>query len=193
MPSTKLLLVRHGQTDWSRELRHTGRTDVPLNAEGEAQARTLQDRLPTSGVVETWASPLSRALETARLAGLTVDRVDPDLQEWDYGSAEGRTTVSIREQRPRWDVWVDGVQVLGGGGESIDEVADRVDRVIAAARRIDGTVALVAHAHLLRILSARWLGQPPQFGRHIHLDAASWCLLGWQREAPAILHWNVTT
>lgn len=186
----ELLVVRHGETDWSASRRHTGRSDVPLNEAGIERARALRTQLPLDGVVAVWTSPLSRAVRTAELAGLTIDRRDDDLLEWDYGAAEGRTTAELREEHPGWDVWDEGVQVLDGGGETVDEVGARVDRVIARARALDGRVVLVAHAHVLRILTARWLGQPATFGRHLVLDAAGWAVLGWERETPVIERWN---
>lgn len=183
---TRLLLVRHGQTTWARERRHTGRTDVALDLEGEQQAKALAHHLPLDGVTQVWSSPLRRATETAELIGLPVDRLDPDLLEWDYGTAEGRTTAEIREEIPGWDIWTHGVH----DGESANEVAARVDRVIARARELDGTVMLVAHAHLLRILTARWVGMAASFGRHLTLDAAGWAILGRERETPVIERWN---
>lgn len=190
MTTARLLLVRHGETDWARAWRHTGRTDVPLNAHGVEQARRLRDRLPLDDVVATWCSPLSRAADTAAVAGLHVDRFDDDLLEWDYGAAEGRTTAEIRVERPGWEIWHDGVQVLGGGGETADEVGVRTERVIARARELTGTVLVVAHAHLCRILAARWVGLPAAEGQHLIMDAAGWGLLGWTRESPVIERWN---
>lgn len=186
MTGTRLLLVRHGDTDWAAERRHTGRTDVPLNAEGEARATALRGRLPLDGVVAVWSSPLARARATAARAGLAVDEVVDDLVEWDYGAAEGRTTAEIREARPGWTVWDDPM----ADGETADDVGARVDRVIARARTLDGTVVLVAHAHLLRILAARWLGLPARTGRHLTLDPGGWALLGWERETPVVERWN---
>ncbi|CAN5417607.1 acid phosphatase [soil metagenome] len=190
MTTTRLLIVRHGETDWARDRRHTGRTDIPLNEAGRAQAVALAGHLPLAGLSAVWTSPLQRASDTARLAGLTVDTVDDDLVEWDYGAAEGRTTAEIRAGHEGWDVWTNGVRTLGGGGEALDEVGARVDRVIARARQIEGKVAIVAHAHLLRVLAARWLDQPAEFGRHLTLDPAGWALLAWERETPVIDRWN---
>ncbi|QXC62556.1 histidine phosphatase family protein [Aquihabitans sp. G128] len=190
MTTTRLLIVRHGETDWARDRRHTGRTDIALNETGRAQAAALAGHLPLAGVSQVWSSPLARAADTARLAGLAVDRVDDDLLEWDYGAAEGRTTAELRAEHEGWDVWTNGVRMLGGGGEAVDEVGDRVDRVIARATAIPGTVALVAHAHLLRVLTARWLHQPAAFGRHLTLDPAGWAILAWERETPVIDRWN---
>ena len=137
-----------------------------------------------------WPAPddrlRTRPHEPAR-AGLVADDTSDDLVEWDYGGAEGRTTAEIREERPGWDIWDDGV----ADGESVDDVGERADRVIARARRVRGDVALVAHADLLCILCARWFGLPPVAARHLTLDPASWCILGWERETPAILAWNV--
>lgn len=186
MTSSRILAIRHGQTDWAAARRHTGRTDVALNAEGEARAAALRGELPLDGLVAVWSSPLGRARRTAELAGLTVDEVVDDLVEWDYGSAEGRTTAEIREERPGWSVW----DAPMPDGETADDVGTRVDRVIARAREVDGTVALVAHAHVLRILAVRWLGLPPVAGRHVVLDPAGWGLLGWERETPVIERWN---
>lgn len=190
MTATTLLLVRHGETDWARERLHTGRTDVPLNARGEEQARALAGVLPVDPSAVVWVSPLQRSRETARLAGLIVDRVDEDLIEWDYGAADGRTTAEIREAFPGWDVWDGGVQRLGGGGESVDDVGRRVDRVIARAAEVEGPVVLVAHAHLLRVLAARWIELDAVGGRHLTLDPAGWAMLGWERETPVIERWN---
>lgn len=190
MTTTRLLIVRHGETDWARDRRHTGRTDVALNDTGREQAVGLIDRLPLTGHRAVWSSPLRRATETAELAGLTVDRIVDDLAEWDYGAAEGLTTAEIQNEHPGWSVWDGGVVGLDGGGESLAQVGERVDRVIAEAREVEGTVVLVAHAHLLRILAARWLAQPASFGRHLTIDPAGWGILGWEREIPVIECWN---
>ncbi len=189
MSSSRLLLVRHGDTDWAAERRHTGRTDVPLNADGERRAAALRSSLPLDDVVAVWCSPLIRARRTAELARLDVDEVLDDLIEWDYGWAEGRTTAEIREDRPGWTVWDEPDPER----ETADEVGDRVDRVIARARERDGTVVLVAHAHLLRILAARWLGLPAVLGRHLTLDPGGWAVLGWERETPVVERWNPPT
>lgn len=187
MTGTRLLLVRHGDTDWAAERRHTGRTDVPLNADGERRAAALRGHLPVDGVVAVWSSPLDRARRTAELAGLEVDEVVDDLIEWDYGAAEGRTTAEIREEQPGWTVWDDP----SPDGETADDVGVRVDRVIERARGLDGTVVLVAHAHLLRILAARWCGLPPIGGRILTLDPASVSVLGHERDTKVIERWNL--
>lgn len=186
MRPDRLLIIRHGETEWSRARRHTGRTDLPLTPDGETAAKGLAARLPLEGLVAVWSSPLRRACHTAELAGLTIDVLDDDLMEWDYGAAEGRTTAAIREEQPGWSVWTDGVE----GGETLAQVASRVDRVLDRARQREGTVALVAHAHLLRVLAARWLGLPAEVGQHLTLDPAGWALLGWERETPVIERWN---
>jgi len=181
-----LVLVRHGETEWSRDRRHTGRTDIPLTPVGEVQARSLAPRLAGWTFAEVLVSPLIRATETAELAGLGGAEVTPDLVEWDYGDYEGRTTADIREERPGWDLFVDGVP----HGETIGQVADRVDRVIARVRAGSGDVACVAHAHLLRILAVRWLDLAPADSRYLVLGPASISVLGWEREQAVIEHWN---
>jgi broad specificity phosphatase PhoE len=182
----RLLVVRHGDTDWAAQRRHTGRTDVALNPDGERRATALRGRLPLDDVVAVWSSPLVRARRTAELAGLAIDEVVDDLIEWDYGAAEGRTTAEIRTEQPGWTVW----DAPSPDGETAAEVGVRVDRVIARARTLDGTVVLVAHAHLLRILAVRWLGLPAVTGRHLTLDPGGWGLLGWERETPVVERWN---
>ncbi len=183
-----IVLVRHGETEWSRDKRHTGRTDLPLTAEGEAQARAAGERLAGRSFALVLASPLARARETARLAGLDAAELDDDLMEWDYGEAEGRTTKEIREESPGWDVWRDGPT----GGETADAVGARADRVIERALAADGDVALVAHGHLLRVLGARWLGQPATFGGALGLGTAAICELDHERDRRVILRWNLS-
>lgn len=183
-----LWLVRHGQTEWSRGGRHTGRSDPPLLDEGRAQAvalgALLAEVVPAPATV--LSSPLSRAVETCRLAGLgdRVHLVD-DLVEWDYGEYEGRTTAEIRADRPGWTLWTDGVP----GGESAAAVGRRADRVLERARD-GGEVVCFAHGHLLRVLTVRWLGLPPAGGRMFHLDAGALSGLGWEREVPVVSRWN---
>ena len=185
----EIVLVRHGETDWSRDGRHTGRTDVSLNDEGRAGAEALGEELRQWRFVRVLTSPLARATETARLAGLG-DVAEPrdDLLEWDYGAYEGKKTVEIREERPGWTLWRDGVP----GGETADEVCERVDRVIRRARSVDGDVLLFGHAHCLRALAARWVGRPVTDGRLYRLDTGSLSVLGYERETPVIVHWNAT-
>ena len=191
----ELILVRHGETVWSREHRHTGRTDVPLTPAGEAAARALAGELAARPVVAAFASPAQRAARTARLAGLANATADPDLAEWDYGGYEGMTTAQIRQQRPGWYLWRDGV-IPGDGkhpGETISQVAARADDVLARVRPLlaDGDVALVAHGHLLRILTARWLGLEPDYGRLFMLSTGTLCALGAEHDEPVIAAWNV--
>jgi broad specificity phosphatase PhoE len=182
-----LWLVRHGETEWARLGRHTGRTDIPLTELGRSQATAVAAKLVGHRFGLVLSSPLSRALETARLAGYakTVD-TDDDLMEWDYGADEGRTTTDIRVGRPGWSIWDDGPD----GGESIDAVGARVDRVIARVRAHSGDALLFAHAHVLRILTARWIDQAPALGRALVLSTATVSVLGWEREQPVIERWN---
>jgi probable phosphoglycerate mutase len=185
----EVVLVRHGQTEWSLSGQHTGKTDIPLTEEGERQAHALGARLSGWQFARVLTSPLSRALETCRLAGLGDQaEVTDDLREWDYGEYEGRRTADIREERPGWDLWVDGVV----GGEAVDEVGRRADRVIEAARSAEGDVALFAHGHILRVIGARWIGLPPSDGRLLALSTASISVLGWERETAVLERWNET-
>ncbi|MBF8290592.1 MAG: Phosphoglycerate mutase [Chloroflexi bacterium] len=183
----RLWLVRHGETEWARLRRHTGRTDIPLTDAGRRQAAELGHRLIGHSFAAVVTSPLSRASETARLAGFG-DRaiLDPDLLEWDYGEDEGRTTAEIREERPGWSIWTHGVR----GGEPIESVASRSDGVIARAVALDGDTLCFAHAHLLRVLGARWVGLPPAAGAYLALSTATISILGWERETPVVSRWN---
>ena len=181
-------LVRHGPTEWSKAGRHTGRTDVPLTADGEAAAAALRPVLQGRHFGLALSSPLQRAWNTALLAGCTPEP-DPDLQEWDYGEYEGRTTAAIRGERPGWSIFTDGVP----GGETAPDVAARADRVIARVLQAPGDSILFAHGHLLRVLGARWVGADPQAGRHLLLATAAVCILGWERETPALARWNDTS
>ena len=176
-----VVLIRHGETEWSRDKRHTSRTDLPLTDAGREQAR----RLALGPFALVLVSPRRRARETADLAGLDYE-LDEHLVEWDYGEYEGRTTADIREERPGWEIWRDGCP----GGEPIGDVAARVDRVIERIVRSDGDVAIVAHGHLLRILGARWIGAPPELGGALKLDTAAVCTLGYERERRVIVSWN---
>lgn len=183
-------LVRHGETEWAKLGRHTGRTDIPLTELGRAQAESLAERLAGRPFALVLSSPLSRALETARLAGYAHQvRTSDDLLEWDYGADEGRTTPEIRKDRPGWSIWGDGPK----DGETIRHVGTRADRVIAEARQQAGDVLVFAHGHVLRILAARWLGLAPAKGRLFALSTATLSILGWEREAPVIERWNDTT
>jgi broad specificity phosphatase PhoE len=184
-----LWLVRHGETEWSAAGRHTGTTDVPLTEAGERQAAALRPMLDGLRPALVLASPRTRAQETARLAGLTVDETTDDLAEWDYGEYEGRTTDEIRSERPEWSIWTDGVP----GGESQAQLAARADRVLtrAAAALAEGPVMLVGHGHFSRLLGARWVGLPVAGGAHLLLGTAAPSVLGAQYGVPAIVRWNV--
>lgn len=189
-PVQRVVLVRHGETAWSRSGRHTGRSDIPLDPEGEAQARRLRDRLRGWSFAEVLFSPLQRARSTCEIAGLAASaRPDPDLQEWDYGAYEGRTADEIRADRPGWVIWRDGVI----GGETAADVGRRADSVIARVRAVDGDVALFAHGHLLRILAARWCRLPVLTGESLALSPAAVSVLGYEREAPCVWLWNDTS
>ncbi|HEY4947981.1 MAG TPA: histidine phosphatase family protein [Acidimicrobiales bacterium] len=186
-PRQRCLLIRHGETEWSLYGRHTGRTDLPMLPVGEGQARALRPEVAAESLSLVLTSPLRRARETCELAGLRPEPVvEADLLEWDYGSFEGRTTVDIRKERPGWSLFDDGAP----GGESAAEVGTRVDRVIARVRAEPGDVACVAHAHVLRVLAARWLGLEPTAGRYFVLGPASISVLGWERQQPVVLQWN---
>lgn len=181
------VLVRHGETEWSRSGKHTGRTDVPLTEHGRAQAQAVGEALRGRDFALVLTSPLERARETCRLAGFDEQAQTRDeLMEWDYGAYEGRTTPEVREERPGWTLWRDGVP----GGETIEQVAERVDRVIEEIRGTDGDALLFAHGHVLRVLTARWLGFEPHAGRLFALDPATLSTLGYERETPVIRLWN---
>ena len=180
-------LVRHGETEWSKSGQHTGLTDMPLTDTGRAQARRLRRKLGTRSFALVLSSPMSRALETARLAGFGERvEVDPDLHEWNYGPYEGLTTAEIRESVPGWSVWTHTIP----GGETAGEIAARVDRVIVRVRAAPGDVAIFAHGHVLRVLTARWLGLPPTDGRLLALGTATVSVLGWERESAVLERWN---
>lgn len=186
----EVVLVRHGQTEWSLSGQHTGTTDIPLTDVGRRQAELLGARLARWQFALVLTSPLSRAKETCRLAGLSDEaEVTEDLREWDYGYYEGLRTVDIREDRPGWGLWVDGVP----NGETVEEVGRRADRLIERAQAAEGDVALFAHGHLLRVLGARWVGLPPADGRLLALTTASVSVLGWERETAVIERWNEST
>jgi probable phosphoglycerate mutase len=201
-----LILVRHGQTEWSANGRHTSYTDIDLTPVGEQQARDLARCLQTRRFAAVLISPRQRARRTAELAGLTgstaATAIDEDLVEWNYGDYEGITTAEIRKERPDWDLWTHG----SPGGESPDQVAARLDRVLDRARKLlrdsananatngdgdaDADVALVAHGHALRVLGARWIRQPPATGGRLRLDTGTICMLGYEHEREVILEWN---
>lgn len=191
----RVVLVRHGETAWSRDRRHTGRTDLPLDEAGRRQGAALLDALAGRSVTAVFASPLRRARETAELAGFgATAQVLDDLVEWDYGDLEGRTTAEIRAGRTGaagaggvgWSVWNGPIP----GGESLAEVGARADAVIERILPLGGEVVLFSHAHLLRVLAARWCGLPPVEGRRFQLSTASISVLGREREDAGIELWN---
>jgi len=182
-----LWLLRHGETQWTLTGRHTGRTDIGLTPMGGLQAGALRRHLTERRFARVFTSPLLRASETCRLAGYgDIAEGDPDLQEWDYGAFEGKTTPEIRREWPAWTVWECGAP----GGESPDAVGRRADRVIARVQGSEGETAIFAHGHLLRALAARWLGLAPGAGALLALDTASLSVLGYEREQRVIRHWN---
>ncbi|GAB3685424.1 histidine phosphatase family protein [Actinocorallia lasiicapitis] len=189
----ELIILRHGETAWSKTLKHTGRTDVPLTAHGEDQARSLVPLVGKHDIVKAFVSPALRARRTAELAGIADPELTDDLWEWDYGRFEGLTTKEIRETIPGWYVWENGTEPGETPGESADEVGARVDRVIARVKPLlaDGDVALIAHGHVLRILTARWLGLPAADGRLFALDTGTASTLGTEHDRPVIRSWNV--
>jgi broad specificity phosphatase PhoE len=187
MHGPEVVLVRHGETLWSRNGQHTGCTDIPLTDEGRRQSERLGDSLRGRRFALVLTSPLQRAAETCRLAGLgDVALLREELMEWDYGAYEGRTTREIRAEMPEWSLWRNGVP----RGETAADVGRRVDRVIAEIGAVDGDVVLFAHGHVLRVLAARWLGLPPTDGRLFALDPATISILGHERETPVIKRWN---
>jgi broad specificity phosphatase PhoE len=183
----EIVLARHGETEWSRDLRHTGRTDIPLTDVGRAQAGVLRDLLAPRSFARVLSSPLGRAVETCRLAGFGEQaELSDDLVEWDYGDYEGITTKQIREERPGWYLWRDGCP----GGETADAVGHRVDRVIGALDGADGDAIVFAHGHVLRVLAARWLRLGPESGALLKLDTGTLSILGFERETRVITRWN---
>jgi broad specificity phosphatase PhoE len=194
-PMGELILLRHGETEWSRAGRHTGSTDVPLTAAGEAAAAALAPVLARRDVRAAFTSPLQRAARTAALAGLADAQRDPDLREWDYGGYEGVTTSQIREQRPGWYLWRDGVIPSDADhpGETVQQVGARADAVLRRVTPLlaGGDVALVSHGHMLRVLTARWLRLPPAEGRLFRLGTGTLCTLGTEHGEPVITSWNV--
>jgi broad specificity phosphatase PhoE len=194
-PSPLLYLVRHGETEWSRDGRHTSHTDLPLTPVGEQAAEALAPRLASVAFDLVLTSPLRRARDTARRCGFPDAEVQPDAREWDYGEYEGRTTAEIREGVPGWRIWSDGAP----GGETPEQVGERADRIVSrikapttgpSAGSTNARSLIFAHGHFLRVLTARWLGQPPQDGALYRLDTSSLSVLGWEREVAVLLKWN---
>lgn len=184
----EIILIRHGQTEWSAAGRHTSHTDLPLTQYGERQAAALAPRLAAHPLAAVYGSPRSRARRTAELAGLKITSLDGDLAEWEYGEYEGVTTAEIRRDRPAWTIWRDGCP----GGETPAQVGERADRVLDRVRTVlpHGDVALVGHGHQLRVLTARWLGLAPGAGELFWLETGTISVLGYERETPALLAWN---
>jgi len=185
----EVYLVRHGETAWSLSGQHTGWTDLPLTPRGEAQARGLEERLGRLSFTHVLSSPLQRARRTGELAGFETSVVlDGELVEWNYGDYEGRTLAQIRSERPDWQLFRDGCP----GGESVTEITERVDRVIARVRALEGCVLIFSSGHVLRVLAARWLEAPAAFGRGLVLDPACICKLGYDHEGSdrVIRLWN---
>ena len=183
----EVLLIRHGETEWSRSGKHTGRTDVPLAEAGIRHAELLGRRLAGRRFAAVFTSPLSRASETCRIAGLSDEaQIRDEVLEWDYGDYDGLTTPEIRESRPGWLLWRDGCP----DGEESQQVGGRVDRMIGELRALDGDAALFAHGHVLRVLAARWVGLPPESGGLLALSTATLSVLGYEREVAVIRLWN---
>jgi broad specificity phosphatase PhoE len=179
--------IRHGETAWSLNGRHTGTTDIPLTDNGRRLAERLRPVLAKETFALVLVSPMRRARETCELAGLgTAAGIDPDLVEWNYGEYEGLTLKQIHEKAPGWLIFRDGCP----GGETPEQVGGRADRVITRARAVEGDVALFAHGHVLRVLVARWIGLPARAGEHFLLDTGSLCILSYYRDVPAVKVWN---
>ena len=186
MPADELWVVRHGETEWSRDGRHTSHTEVELTSEGEEAALGLAYRMAGVEFDLVLTSPRLRARRTAELAGYADAHVEDDLAEWDYGDYEGITTAEIREQVPGWTVWTHPCP----GGESAEQVTRRLDRVVAKVRAKGGRVLVFSHGHASRALAARWLGLPVEDGRHFLLGTATISVLGYERETAVVARWN---
>ncbi len=185
----RIVLVRHGETEWSASGQHTSRTDLPLVETGRGQARALAPTLRGRSFALVLSSPLKRALETCQLTGFgDVVELREELHEWDYGEYEGLTTPQINDARSHWDLWRDGCP----GGESPEQVCARADRLLASVAQIEGEVLMFAHGHILRALSARWLDMPVGAGGRLLLGAGALCVLGHERETRALERWNET-
>jgi probable phosphoglycerate mutase len=183
----QVFLVRHGETEWALTGQHTGHTDIPLTERGREQARLLCAELSQHEFAAVFSSPLSRALDTCRLAclGDQCETAD-DLMEWDYGEYEGLSTADIRTRKPKWSLWLDGAP----NGETAADLGARADRIVKEIRALEGDVAIFGHGHLSRVLAARWIGLAPVDGRLFALDPATISILGYERETPVIQRWN---
>lgn len=185
----KIYLIRHGATEWTQSRQHTGLTDIPLIDEGKAQAKWLKERLSSIKFKKVFCSPLMRAKETCALCGLLNGaEMDPDLFEWDYGDYEGLTSAEIKEIDPTWTIFTKG----GPNGESVGDVSSRAIRMIGKARAVQGDVALFSSGHFLRSLGAKWLHKPVSEGKYYLLSTASICVLGFEKESPVFVSWNLT-
>jgi broad specificity phosphatase PhoE len=186
-PPARIVLARHGETEWSAAGRHTGRTDIPLTDAGREQARRLGHALAGRPFAHVLSSPLSRALETARIAGFgDVVRIDDELREWDYGVYEGRTRLEIAAEEPGWTVWTRPIP----RGESLVELGARADRVIGRLLGLTGDVLVFAHGHILRVLASRWIGGAPELAGHLELGTGTLSELGWETDRRSIEYWN---
>ena len=184
-----IYLARHGETAWTISHQHTGRTDLPLTPQGEAEASRLGQRLKGLTFAAVLTSPLRRAVRTCELAGFgSAVQIDPDLVEWNYGAYEGRTSAEIHVERPDWELFRDGAP----GGESPEQIGARADRVIRRVRAVDGNTLLFSSGHFLRVFAARWLGLEPGAGRLFALDPATLSILGYEHECPVVRAWNET-
>lgn len=186
-----LVVIRHGETDWSAASRHTSFTDLPLTPLGQRQAIELGKRLPLTPFAAVLTSPLQRATHTAALAGLANPTIDDDLREWNYGTGEGHTKAELWAEHPDWNMWRDGFN----GGETPEQVAARADRVIATLLPLmngteEAAVAVVGHGHMLRVLAARWVSEPARFGQRLYLQTASISVLGFEHGERVIKSWN---
>jgi broad specificity phosphatase PhoE len=186
MTPAEVLLVRHGETAWTISRQHTSHTDVPLTERGSERAAVVGQRLAGRRFALVLTSPRRRAVETCRAAGYPDATVDEDLVEWDYGDYEGITTLQIRETVPGWSVWTHPTP----GGETAEQVATRLDRVVKRLRQLDGRALVFGHGHALRVLAARWIGRPPEDGRFFRLDTSTVSVLGFERDTPVLLRWN---
>jgi probable phosphoglycerate mutase len=189
MPRGEVVLIRHGETEWSLSGQHTGTTDIPLTEHGRDEARRLRPLLAASDYALVLSSPLGRARATCELAGLGHRmQIDPDLIEWDYGDYEGLTPSEIERTAPGWTIFTDGCP----GGETPEQIGARVDRVMCKVRGQAGRVALFAHGHVFRVLAARWIGLPPSEGRHFMLDTSTVSVLSYYHGTPALKRWNAS-